>query len=374
MANKLKLGIVGACGRGSNFRSVCDALEDVTIQAVCDTNEEGLKTSKEQLGANEAYLDFDDMLNNACLDAVLIATPMPVHVSQSIAALERDIHVLCEVPAAVSMDECKELVQACKTSKAMYMMAENYIYTRQNQIIKELVRQGLFGTPYYAEAEYIHDVKDYALKTPWRRKWQLGIDGITYGTHSIGPILQWMPGDRIQRVCCEGTGVHHLDTEGEGFAQASSTMLCKTVNGALIKIRVDLLSDRPHAGSNYQLQGTDGCYESSRGGPWDKDKVWLRERDSEYRWTDLALFSEVPELAEKYLPECWRDLSDAAKRTGHGGGDYFAMLDFVNAIQGTCPATVGIHEAMDMTLPGLISQQSIQQDGAWLPVPDSREW
>ncbi len=70
----------------------------------------------------------------------------------------------------------------------------------------------------------------------------------------------------------------------------------------------------------------------------------------------------------------WRHATEEAKAAGHGGGDYFEMLDFVNAIQGKTPCPIGIHEAMDITLPGLVSQQSILQDGAWLDVPDSRAW
>ena len=50
------------------------------------------------------------------------------------------------------------------------------------------------------------------------------------------------------------------------------------------------------------------------------------------------------------------------------------MLDFVNAIRGIAPAPVGIHEAMDMTLPALISQQSINEGSRWIEVPDSRQW
>ena len=50
------------------------------------------------------------------------------------------------------------------------------------------------------------------------------------------------------------------------------------------------------------------------------------------------------------------------------------MLDFVEALRvGTEPA-LGIDAAMDMTLPGLVSQDSIGQGGAWLEVPDSRDW
>lgn len=369
----IKLGIVGS-RRGSDFRTACEAIDGLQIHAICDTNEEALAKSKEALGADETYLNYDEMLEKAHLDAVLISTPMHLHAPQSIAALSRNIHVLCEVTAGVSVEECRDLVAACKASQATYMMAENYNYTRSNQIIKELVTQGLFGTPYYAEGEYIHEIKEYATTTPWRRHWQLGIDGLTYCTHSLGPILQWMPGERVTKVCCEGAGSRHADSEGKPFCQAASTMLCKTGNDGLIKIQVDLVSDRPHGPTNYRLQGTDGCYESSRGGPWDKDKVWLRERDPDFRWRELSLFSDVPELAEKYMPACWRDIPARGRRTGHGGGDYLVMLDFVQALQAGTPPPIGIHEAMDMTLPGLISQQSIQQDGAWLPVPDSREW
>ena len=372
--NVIKLGVVGSCGRGSTFRDVCSAIDGIEIHAVCDLNKEALDKSQRDLGAKEAYTDYESMLDNSELDAVLICTPMHVHVKQSIAALEKNIHVLCEVTAGVSVAECRELVSACHKSDAVYMMGENYIYTKSNQVITELVKQGHFGTTYYAEAEYLHEIKEYSVTTPWRRKWQAGIEGITYGTHSLGPILKWMPGDRVKRVCCEGAGVRHQDMEGKDYVQSGSTMLCKTEKDALIKIRVDLLSERPHACTNYQLQGTDGCYESSRGGPWDKDKVWLRSRDENYHWRDLSIISEVPELTEKYMPEGWLASSKHAQKAGHGGGDYFEILDFVRTIRGEIENPIGVHEAMDMTLPGLISQESIVKGGVWLDVPDSRSW
>ena len=85
-------------------------------------------------------------------------------------------------------------------------------------------------------------------------------------------------------------------------------------------------------------------------------------------WTDLA------SLEADYLPEIWRNPSEAALKAGHGGGDYFEILDFINSITDAITCPIGIHEAMDMTLPGLISQESIVQGGAWLDVPDSRDW
>ena len=370
---KIKIGIVGACRRGGSFKAGCDAV-DIKIQAVCDINAEGLDEAAKRLDAEEQYADYETMLEKSEIDAVIIGTPMHLHVPQATMALARDIHVLSEVPAAVSIDECKTLVQACSKSKGLYMMAENYAYLKPNMLIKELVRQGLFGEVYYAEGEYLHDLKDLDEKTKWRRHWQNGIDGITYGTHSLGPILQWIPGDRVVKVCCEGSGKHYCDPRGDKYAQDTSVMLCKTAGGVLIKIRVDMISDRPHACTNYQLQGTCGAYESSRNGPVDKAKIWLKELSRKIKWHDLDAIMEVEALAEKYLPEIWRNPTEKASQAGHGGGDYFEILDFVNAIRGTLPAPIGIHEAMDMTLPGLVSQQSICEDGRWLDVPNSREW
>jgi len=74
------------------------------------------------------------------------------------------------------------------------------------------------------------------------------------------------------------------------------------------------------------------------------------------------------------MPEIWRDPTDEAKKAGHGGGDYFEVLDFVNSVVEGKPCPIGIHEAMDMTLPGLMSQASVAEGGAWKDVPDSRAW
>jgi predicted dehydrogenase len=309
------------------------------------------------------------------VDAVVIGTPMHFHAPQAIAALQRDIHVLSEVTAAVSLDECMALVAAAERSKAVYMMAENCTYIRPNVLVKELVRRGRFGEVYYAEGEYLHELKELNEITPWRRRWQTGIDGVTYGTHSLGPVLQWMsadprmPADRVVRVCCAGSGHHYLDPRGDPYEnQDSCVMLAKTDRGALIKIRVDMLSDRPHAMTNYCLQGTTGCYESARS-RGERHRIWLAELCADANaWMDLA------DLEGEYLPEMWRDPPEAALRAGHGGGDYFQVLDFVRSIVDGEPCPIGIHEAMDMTLPGLISQASIDASGAWMEVPDSRVW
>jgi predicted dehydrogenase/N-acetylglutamate synthase-like GNAT family acetyltransferase len=367
--NKIKVGIAGAGGRGGNFK---DALEfnGATIQAVCDINAEKLLQSADIFNAPEAYCDYDEMIKNADIDAVIIGTPMQYHAEQSIKSLSAGKATLCEVTAGVSADECKKLTECAAQAKSIYMMAENYIYTKTVMLITELVKQGLFGDVYYAEGEYLHELKELNEETPWRRKWQTGIEGITYGTHSLGPILQWMTGDRVAKVCCEGAGYHHIDIRGDNYQQDSPVMLCKTVQSRLIKIRVDMLSDRPHACNNHVLQGNDGVFESSRGAG-DIDKIWLRNVNTSMNWLGLDALMNVNELANKYLPIEWRD--DNLYKYGHGGGDYLIIRDFLSAVRGECIPKIGIHEAMDMTLPGLMSQQAILNNN-WVNVPDSRKW
>ena len=85
-------------------------------------------------------------------------------------------------------------------------------------------------------------------------------------------------------------------------------------------------------------------------------------------WMDLE------ELAEEFTPDPWREHAELAARAGHGGGDLLEMVDFVEAIHAGVEPVIGIHEAMDITLPGLVSQRSIAEEGRWLDVPDPREW
>ena len=368
MGDVVKVGIAGFLGRGGSFATAVQGHPHARVMAVCDIDGERLAPTAAAIGA-KPYADYGQMLDEADLDAVILGTPMQLHAAQAVQALDRDIHVLSEVAAAVSVAECRELVAAQARSSTTYMLSENYCYTKPNMLIEALVAQGLFGTVYYAEGEYLHDLKDLNEITKWRRRWQTGVDGITYGTHSLGPILRWMTGDRVESVSCQGSGHHYLDPRGDPYEnQDTCVMLAKTVRGALIKIRVDMVSNRPHAMNNYVLQGTEGAYESARVAQ-EPDRIWLASLDDGRReWRDLR------DLESQFLPEPWRSASSDALEAGHGGGDHFVLEDFIAVLRGERQCRIDVHTAMDMTLPDLISQESIARNGTWIEVPDSRDW
>jgi predicted dehydrogenase len=369
----IRFGIVGAAGRGNSFVQSIQANPATELTALCDLHADAVATSAAKLGVAHTFTDAEQMFASGQIDAVVIGTPMHFHAPQAISALAHDLHVMSEVTAGISIEECRDLVVAVRRSRGCYMLAENYTYMKTNVLVRELVRHGLFGEIYYGEGAYIHELKALNEATPWRRHWQTGVNGCTYPTHSLGPVLQWFAdgrrrGDRVVSVSAVGTGHHYTDPRGDQYEMEDSvTMMCRTASGGLIQIRVDMLSNRPHHGTHYALQGTEGAYESGDGFEG-VPKVWLRSRNSEPKWEPLE------NLGQEFLPEYWKSPPSEAETAGHGGGDYWEVEDFVRTIAEESEPSIGIDEAMDMTLPGLVSQQSLASGSSWVSVPDSRNW
>lgn len=366
----LNFGIVGIGGRPKAFLSAFEKSGRARLAAVCDINRETMEENTKGIPDVLKYTDYNEMLEKADLDAVIVGTPMYLHVPQSIAALERNINVFSEVTAGVSVEECMRLVEACKRSKAQYMLGENCNYLRSNMIVRNMIKAGKLGELFYAEGEYNHDCRDLIPKTPWRKKWVYDVAGVTYGTHSLGPILSWFENDRVASVCCAGSNCATTDLEGNPLIHSTCyIMLCKTEQGRLIKIKNNMASPRPY-GLNYTLEGSKGAFQSFRLEDQENnpDYIWFDGISDKKRWDDIAKHEE------KYLPEIWRVHSGENNTKGHEGADIITMIDYINALYDGKKVPIDIHAAMDMTLPGLISQQSVQNGGKWLAVPDSRKW
>ncbi|MBI2297437.1 MAG: Gfo/Idh/MocA family oxidoreductase [Armatimonadetes bacterium] len=365
MTLPLKVGLVGARRAVSTCRGF-GACPETVVHAVCDLDEAAVNAAADRYGIPERFTRYEDMLDSG-IDIAVIGTPMQFHARMSVAALERDIHVLCEVTAAVSLEECGQLVRAQRRSKAAYMMAENYCYMQPVVLVREMVRQGLFGQVYFGEGEYTHELEGLhftATGAPtWRHTWQVGRRGCTYPTHSLGPLLEWFD-DRVESVTCLGSGRH---TPPERRMDDVTVMLCRLSHGQLVSIRNDMISKRPHIMTYYSIQGTKGCYEASRG-TGAPHKVWLEGQcDGPEAWRPLSEF-------EEHLPEFWRNPPEEAVKAGHGGGDYFVVRDFVDAALGQRPAPIDVYRALDYTVPGLVSEESIERGGVSVAVPDFRAW
>ena len=225
LSTQLNVALVGAVARGGSFAAAFAAHPATRIHAVCDVRGELLDEAKAKTGAAEAYTDYAEMLAKADIDAVVIGTPMQFHAPQAILALERGIHVLSEVTAGVSMDECRALAAAAAALPGRLHDGRELHLHEPQCAGAGAGATGPFGELYYAEGEYIHELKALNERTPWRRNWQTGINGVTYPTHSLGPILQWMAGDRVARICCEGSGHHYRDPRGDLYENQDSCLM-----------------------------------------------------------------------------------------------------------------------------------------------------
>jgi len=79
----------------------------------------------------------------------------------------------------------------------------------------------------------------------------------------------------------------------------------------------------------------------------------------------------VHERRPRVRPERWRDPPEAVEGAGHGGSDARLVAECLDRIAADGPPRIGLHEAMDATLPGPVSQVAVDGD-EWLEVPDSR--
>ncbi len=361
----IKVGIAGL-GRGRSFFAF-NTMPDFKVVAICDIDEERLEIYGKQYNVQKRYVKFEDMINCSGVDLVVVATPIMFHAEQSIKALEAGIDVISEVPAATTFDECYMLVEAVEKSGRRYMMGENCCYIKENVLLKRLVEAGKFGELYFGEGEYIHKLKRHRLYNPdgsltWRGRIIHERNGNIYPTHSLGPLYQMFK-ERVVSVCCLGSGVHTIP---DAKLEDSVITLCKTESGKLIKLRLDIVSNRPLNPKYYAIQGTKGCYEAPRG-LGDSHKVWFVDDCEEDEWRPLS------DYEEEYLPKEYKELMEEASRSGHWGSDYFMIRDFAESILYNRKPPIDVYDSLNMTAPGIASEISIAQNGRPIEVPDFRK-
>lgn len=361
----IKIGIAGA--RGISGMIGYNAMsEDVKVEAICDLSEDVLREQSARHNIPHTYRVFEDMLESD-IDAVVIATPMQCHVPQAIAALAAGKHVMSEVTAGVTMDELFWLTEAVEKSGKIYMFAENYCYTPENQLIKELARKGYFGDIYYAGGEYLHQLERENLftksgKPTWRHQWQLGKRGSFYPTHSLGPVMQCIPDERIAEITTFSPGARHNVPD---FRQDDgSVTMCVTESGKIIEIKVDCISPRPHKMDYYTLQGTKGIYEAKRGFG-DDDKIAIdaeKNPKGHHDWVSIWEYSE-------HLPERYKNATEEEKAAGHNGGDFFIIKDFIDAIKTGIQPELNVYKACEWTAVGLLSELSVTNNSKTMKMP-----
>src|SRR5438552_671243 len=97
---------------GSYYCNYFHTLEHATLAAACDLGPKRLATAATTWQAAQRFEKYQDLLASGLVDTVLIATPHYSHPDITIAALEKNLHVLCEKPAAVTVKQARRMSEA----------------------------------------------------------------------------------------------------------------------------------------------------------------------------------------------------------------------------------------------------------------------
>ena len=346
---KYKVGMVGV-GRATAYGHIFENRPDTEVVALCDMNPESLAKNGADFGLpdNCLFENYDDFINTD-MDIVVLGTPIPFHAEQTIKALDMDKHVLCEVTASNNLTDCQRMVEAARRSKAKFMMAENCNYMQFAIDWNHYIKAGKIGTPFYAEADYVHEIRHLV-----DGKWRADRAPLHYCSHSLGPVLMWMD-DYIVRCTASGNRSTMLEPATDGNIDIQ-VALFETAKGATIKLTRSSVALRHPALCTYSIIGTKGFLEGSR---------------TNYEGIGRRYFADQDPV-EGYAITVNRDDRDAPQEYragGHGTCEYYLVEDFLNSIKNDTTPPIDIVRAMDMTVPGLIAHEAAKKGGVWLDVP-----
>ena len=153
----LNIAIVGL-GFGAEFIPIYQRHPNAMMYAICQRTESKLNQIGNAFGINTRYTNYDDLLADPNVDAVHINSPIPNHAEQSLKALRAGKHVACTVPMATNVEDCAEIVRACRESGKKYMMMETVVYSREFLFVKELYETGQIGKVQFLKASHQQDM------------------------------------------------------------------------------------------------------------------------------------------------------------------------------------------------------------------------
>ena len=183
MTKQIKVGVVGCGYWGPNLVRNFRSLQDCHLKMMCDTSEQRLMHLKPLYPEVEAATDYNQMLNGAGLDAVVIATAVRSHYPLAKASLLAGKHTFIEKPMASSSHECEELIEIARKKGLVLMIGHTFLYSPAVRKIKEIVDSGDIGEIRYINARRLNlglFQKDINVT------WDLAPHDIAIALHIIG--------------------------------------------------------------------------------------------------------------------------------------------------------------------------------------------
>lgn len=397
----LRVGLIGVGLRGTNHLSNLLNREDVEVTALCDTDPTRIDLCLDLIRkaggrAPATFGDGDyayrDLLALETVDAVVISTPWQWHTPMAVDAMKAGKYTGLEVSAAMTLQECWDLVNTHEATGTHLMLLENVNYRRDILAVLRMVREGVFGELVHFRCGYQHDLREVKFnngKQPygggvefgekavsearWRTEYSLKRNADVYPTHGLGPVAVMADvnrGNRLVSLSSQATkaiGLHnHIVAQGGAdhpnaaltFKQGDViTTTIATARGETIIVTHDCNLPRPYS-LGFRVQGAHGLWEA------DGSRIYIEGSSEPHRWDAAG-----PWL-EKYDHPLWQRYGDYASGSGHGGMDFFVLHAFVESAKRGIAPPIDAYDAASWSAVTPLSERSIAENGAPQFFPD----
>lgn len=385
--NTIRFGLIGAGERGRYLLHELLACEGVEVRAVADVHSESVEQAARRVtGAGQpapALYNGEDAwrrLLEEDLDLVYIATPWDTHTAYAVAAMQAGKHVGLEVPAAVTLEECWELVETSESTRRHCMMLENCCYDYWETLVKRMVFAGMLGTITHAECGYLHDLRSMLLSDYseglWRRQPHTTRDSNHYPTHGLGPVAQILKigeedaFDYLVSMSSLPAGLAEYRDQTLPPADPKheeayicgdmNTSLIRTKQGRTIVLQHSVVSPRPYD-RNFLISGTRGTFRDN------PPRLFLDGANQEEAWMPLDTYQD------EWEDPLWKQYGEKARQQGgHGGMDYIMNYRLVQIMRNGLPPDSDVYEAVEWSAPGPLSELSVAQRSAPINFPNFR--
>jgi predicted dehydrogenase len=192
----IKLAVVGLGKMGLSHQAIVNMHPDVELAAVCDSSSYVLSVLRKYTGV-ATYRNYDRMLRDVDLDAVVIATPSSTHADMVRAALGRDLHVFCEKPFTLDVEHSEELAALGRERGVVTQVGYHNRFVGSFREVKRLLDAGSIGRVTHVLGEAYGPVVLRRRGSTWRSQREEGGGSLyDYAAHPVD-LINWFLGEPI---------------------------------------------------------------------------------------------------------------------------------------------------------------------------------
>lgn len=394
---ELGIGVIGLGCRGRQNLETILGFDGIRVTAICDVYEDFCDMGAEKVKAVQGKTpfkttDYTEVLGRGDVDVVTVFTSWETHIKIAADAMKAGKIVGLEVGGAASLEECRKLVNTQRETGVPLMLLENCCYGRTEILVRNIVRDGIFGDIVHCHGAYGHDLRQEVTcgkeNRHYRLKHYLSRNCENYPTHELGPIAKILDINRgnsmarLVSVASKAMGAERYindradsfvnrDLIGRKFKQGDiiNTLITCT-SGETISLTLDTTLPRPYS-REFTIRGTKGMYEENT------NSIFLDgDKEGESFKYYKEIFGNAEKFEDKYLPDCWKNITEHQIKIGHGGMDFFVFEAFFSAIRDNKPMPIDVYDAAAWMSITALSEYSIANGSIPVDIPDftDGEW